>query len=761
MPILESLTARLPFTKKTEKLEYFFALNIGPEKLTVGLWTIEEGKLKVISTSQENYSTQSEIVAVVDKLLDNVLGTQEAEPSKILFGVQDSWLLDDDLKEPYLKLLREIVKELELTPMAYVATSHALVHFLEKADGAPLTAILVGIGKKFVTVNGVRAGKMESGVSLERGSNLGESLEKGILSSINAEVLPSRILLYSTEDSDLTKQKAELLSYPWMSKLSFLHFPKIEVLSANLEVNAICLAGAVEIEKNVKVDKQMISGSLPEDKLTTTFVEEKIEDIDKEVKDKVPKKVIENEDFGFVAGDITAQKIAEKEATSNILDTEGDLIGEEEEVLEDEIPEKDQKLVPTESVVMSPEKPVDFVLDSNVGHILKKISLPRGSRKFGLGIILVLAILAAGYVFIPKAKVFVYVEPRILEKDTQVIADPNIKTVNEDGKKIPAVLIDTQISGSGKASATGKKQVGDLAKGVVRIYNGTDSSKNFPAGTILMGSDGLKFTLSSSVQVASRSASESDPLSTISGKSDPISVTALSIGPDSNIPSGVNLTVGSLAQSQVVAKTEGNFSGGTSKDVTVVTSDDQQKLLAQVSADLKSKAREQLQSKLDTTEPGKKVLEETIAENITKKTYGKNINDQASDFSLDLTVSYKGTAFSDTDLKTIVAKLVETDVPDGFSLNLGDAQTQSAVSKIEKDGSVDFIAKFKAKLMPKIDANKIRKQIIGKTPQQAADILRTYEDVLGSEIKINPSLPGVLARLPIWEKNITVSVGLK
>lgn len=788
MSVIDSLTARLPFTKKPPVEEYFFALNIGPEKLVAGLWTIEGNKLKVISSATESYTSTDEIIHITDKLLDMVLGDLPHEPKKILFGVQDSWLVDDDLKEPYLKILRLIVKELELTPMAYVATSHALVHFLEKHDGSPLTSILVGIGKKYVTVTNVRSGKLDLAIVVDRDLSLPTDVEKGILTGIKSEVLPSKILIYG--DGDLEKQKSELMSHPWMNKLSFLHLPKIEILPDNLEIKSIALAGAVEINPTVVFD----AGVVMEEKIAlnkhVSIAEEPVKEVE-ETHEIAEEMLPEEDNLGFIAGDVTVKQAeleAEKAKAGDILDEEvpvDDLLGGEEEDLLEEDNNLGQEFHgevenPAESVVMQPQRQtaVDYnqnqdmngvtettaiAADSKINGMLKKIKLPgKGKAPFIIaGIAMV--ILIAGYIFIPKADVMIYVEPKMLEKEAQVIADPSVKQVNEDQKVIPGEIVQTQLSGSGVGQATGKKEIGDSAKGVVVIYNGTDGSKTIAGGTVMTTSDGLKFTLDKSVTVASRSASPSDPLSTVSGKSDSSPATAVAVGPDSNIASGTSLTVGNFAKSDVVAKTEGNFSGGTSKTVTVVSDNDQKVLLAKVTSDLRGKAVQELQNKLSSTSggEGKKVLQETLSDQVIKKTFNKGINDQASEFSLNLTVQYKGTAFLDSDLRTIVAKLVQTTVPEGFMLNMSDAETQADVSKVEKDGKVYFVARFKARLMPKIDTDTIRKQIAGKTPNQAADIMKSYENILGSDIKIIPALPGPLERLPFLARNITVQTGLK
>ena len=252
MSFIDRFTAQLPFLSKPPQVEYFFALNIGSEILGVAVWAIDSGKLKVINHVFSEYSGVEELISITDKLLDQVLGDSNLEPQKILFGVPDSWLADDNLKDSQLKILRSLVKELELQPLAYVATSQALTHYLENRDGAPTTAILIGINKKSVNVTLSRAGKLDGTKVVPRGDNLGEDIQKGLLLFSEVEVLPSRILIYGNKDME--KHKSQLLPFPWMAQLSFLHFPKIDVLDGDIEIKSITFAGAVEIDSNIKLE---------------------------------------------------------------------------------------------------------------------------------------------------------------------------------------------------------------------------------------------------------------------------------------------------------------------------------------------------------------------------------------------------------------------------------------------------------------------------------------------------------------------------
>ncbi len=741
MSFLNKLSARLPFGKKEEVLEYFFALNITTEKLTAALWALDKKELKILAVASDIYSSQDQVIEVTDKLLDQVVGIREIEPQKILFGVPNSWLSDDNLKDEHLKFLRKLVKDLELTPMAYVATGNALIHFLEKKEGVPTTAILVGFEQHRLTVIVVRAGKLDGVKVIGRGEVTGADIEKVLLTFTEVETLPSKILIYGLDTMDLEKLKSQLLSFSWMSKLSFLHFPKIDILEADFEIKSVCLAGGSEINSNIIYTSHSIKPVAV--KQTLTFTEDSqdnkgnqiVNHPDDSEKLKGAEEVLEKDNLGFIVGDVSNQTRQEEET---------DVSGEESNF------EPNNMLLETDD--FEKEEIVPFKEE----HKKKKLNLFFLPKKLFtniivLGLIAAVGVIIGAYLFIPKAKVKIFVEPKILENDAQVTADPAQKTINEDAKIIPGQIVETDISGSAKDNATGKRQIGDPSKGTVKIINNSSQEQNFSKGTAVSSQAGVKFTFDTAVKIASTSAF-SDSKSTAN-----VTVTAALIGADGNLPSGTQFTIVGNSSPQVAVVSEGNFSGGTSKEVTVVSSDDAQRLLAKLSSELRQQSQQKLQEKL----PNKKILEEALSEQIVKKSYNKNINDQASEFSLNLTVHYKGTAFDDADLRTIVSKLVTTKVPDHFQLDLANTETQADVSKLEKDGKVIFLAKFKAKLLPKIDTDKIKNQIKFKTVDQVTDIIKGMDNILGSEITFVPNLPKIIQRLPILGKNITIEVGLK
>lgn len=729
MSFLDKLP-KLPFVSKETDSEYFFALNIKPKEVEAALWTVSGSKLQILSVAQAQYSTHEELVEAANASLDKALADFEPEPTQILFGVPQSWLLDDDLKMEYLKLLKALVSELDLSPMAYVATSHAVSHLLQNTQGVPTTAILINFGDP-LEVTLVKAGKIVDEKTIKRSAGLAEDIEKALLNFTEVEILPSKILMFGDIGVHEEKFKDELLSFPWMENLPFLHLPKVEILPERVALVAVALAGAAEISPDINFsEKDLVEA---ENLMVAVGpVKSHLHNLP-ELEDEISKGgEPESEDMGFVSGDI--EEIEKEQALINRSQKTPERYG--------------QDFVDSGQGLKA--KLLGLLLSLKHLH-LKNLPIP----KFTLAIPLLIFILLVGaYLYIPKGKVIIFVDPKILEKEAQVMVDPKASKVDEEKNIIPGEIIETTLTGTEKGSATGKKKIGDKASGSVIIYNKTYSAKTFSQGTVLVGENKLEFTLDSTVNVASQSAVEGG----ISFGKETARVSASEIGPEGNLPAGKELSFKSFSINEFDAKVDQAFSGGTSKDVTVVTVDDRKRLQASALSNLRKKAKDDLEGKLSGDS---KILEETLTENITKESYSKNTGDQASDFSLTLTARFKGTAYSDSTLKSMIGKLVETNIPEGFVLNLSETEAQAGVAKVEKDGRLIFLSKFRAKLVPKLDEAEIAKKITGKTPEEVANILKEMDHVISSEIVINPSLPGPLQRLPYLTQNISIEVKTK
>ncbi len=237
MNFLEKLP-KFPFlSQRTTPSENFFALNIGLDKVTAAVWTIQGDHLQVLNTAiaayqnGDDFKSEQTLNALIDAAnlsLDEALANIAPEPVKLLFGVPDSWLEDENLKPNYLKILKSMVKELGVEPMAYVSSTHAIAHLLQKQHGVPLSGALVEIGDPLV-IAVVKGGKTQGYTTKVRGEKIGEGIQQALAELSEIEVFPSRILLFGQGDppaDGLEKIKDELSSFPWMEQLPFLHLPR-------------------------------------------------------------------------------------------------------------------------------------------------------------------------------------------------------------------------------------------------------------------------------------------------------------------------------------------------------------------------------------------------------------------------------------------------------------------------------------------------------------------------------------------------------
>ncbi len=669
-----SIFDKLPFSSHKPQPEYFFALNLTSNLVSVAVWGIEAKRLVIIGSSQAQYSPEN-LVAVVNSCMDDALGDFPIDPTKVLFGVPDSWLENENLQEAHVKVLKNLVKELEISPLAYVSTSFAIAHLYQKQNGVPLTAILVNVDDP-LNIAVTKVGKILGFKSVAKTTQLDEDIEKALLGLGDIEVLPTKIQIYSgsLDEHALTEFRDQLQKFPWTANLPFLHLPKIEILPQLVELEAVCLAGASELEPEVIFHHQ---GLVPTRQTLLSHKQGNQEQSN--IGDNLT-------EVGFTTGDISAKE----PLVENLEDP--DLYEDEMEEPPAYLPVASHKQSFLEAAKSLPT--TFFGKGQGLAAVLsgnKKGWRGLALNKFVLILAVVVVSVVAAYVILPKAKLTVFIDPKVLEKEAQVVADPAVSSLDEANKKIPGKIVEIDVSGSDKGIASGKKQIGDPAKGKVLLVNQTSSPKTFPKGTALTGPNNLIYYTDTSATATSSAVIEfvGTKFGTVQ-----VAVTAATIGPEGNLSAGKPLTIKGESGTNFSAKVDADIAGGTSKDVTVVTSDDQKKLLANVSNQLKQKAKTELQGKLSGDF---KVLAEGLAETVIKSSYSKAVNESASDFSLDLSAHYKGTAYSEGDLKLIVSKLVETNVPEGFEFNLAEMETQSDVLKLEKDNRLVFQAKFRAK----------------------------------------------------------------
>ncbi len=780
---------KLPFSvKKKEVSNYYLALLLRDEKARAVVFEELGGKIHVIGEHEEQFDGALETLALEALLetLDKTISTAEGslppniETQKTVFGLKPSWIQDNKIKKEYLGKLKKICEALGLTPIGFLVITEAIVHLLERDEGAPLTAILVEIQKKSTTVSLVKAGKILETKTTHVEDSLPETVDRMLHHFTGYEILPARMIIFDGKEDDDINQ--EFIAHTWSKSLPFLHVPQIQTLTGTFDAKAVLFGAATQMGFEV-VSHSMPKTVKPSEPISQFDEPENEKEEESKKSDAKDNKDEANNEFGFKEDeDIAYKKEEEKEKQEEEVSEIND-IGEkdtkEEETAIDETPREEfHEELPTHAVPQThhtrqknrvpqflssviplftkmKEEATDFIKHSPLKSISLPQGIPGGPKKGGKFIfiipvvILLLIALFATYIFTSKATITLTASAKkINESPTLTISTSSPTDASQNILGADAVSVDE--TGSVSTNATGTKDVGEKAKGSVTIYNSSLSEgKNVAKGSVITSSNGIDFILDNDVKVSSASG-DASAITPSTGK---VSVTAKEIGKEGNLPSGTKFTVSGQPSSAVIAKNDSAFGGGSKQQITVVAKKDVDQLLAELPKKLESKAQEDFMKQISSD---KEVLPVTTSVAVTKTTFDKKVGEEAKTVTLNGTVTLKNIAYKKSDLKTIAENNLKKN-----QSNFSDFEAE-IVSKLEniKDNGKQIQATLNvsAQLFPKINKTSITTDIAGKSVDQANDILKKIPQVSSVDIVLQPSIGFLPQMLPRRAGNITIDI---
>ena len=231
--------------KEKKEKNLFWALEIGENFLKAAACEIENGKIGILGTAAEEYDGNWEnAILAADKILSTLEENTLQNLDKVILGLPMNYVAEGKIKPEYLTQIKSLCQKLSLIPLGFVEIPLAMANFLKTENNGPESLVLAHLGQK-LEVSLIRVGKVTNNTTLERSDNLSLDLENALKSFSDVEVLPSKILIYGGQNLETAKQ--ELMSYPWTSRASFLHFPKVEIGEADLDLKSISFAGATEM----------------------------------------------------------------------------------------------------------------------------------------------------------------------------------------------------------------------------------------------------------------------------------------------------------------------------------------------------------------------------------------------------------------------------------------------------------------------------------------------------------------------------------
>lgn len=398
--------------------------------------------------------------------------------------------------------------------------------------------------------------------------------------------------------------------------------------------------------------------------------------------------------------------------------------------------------------------------DSSLPPIVTRVGAPRASEPFkfpwkaaliALGLLLILATVT--FFLLPKATVTV-VLPAEPVSDTLLLA---VQTETAEGA-VKGSVVTSEQSSSTTITATGKKDIGSKATGTISITNkyrdgsGAGKDQTFAAGTKATDISTKKvFTLNSSVTVSRVTFNPNNGQPIYDTKT--VKVTAVEPGESYNVPKS-SFTLAGALDNTVIESSEA-FSGGLTKQITVLSQQDLDAAVAAAKAEMEMKAKADLAEKAK----GLLILPDAVWQTVKEQTTDKKVDEEAQSVNLTLKIEFASLAFE--------KKLVDDQFKTKLSSTL--TETQELVFEDGKEPTITTkgITDDKTKLtievagngykVEKIDKVTIARSIKNKSVDSAKNsIVETYK-ADSVEITISPSW--WIARLPLLEGAIRVEYG--
>ncbi|MDO8451761.1 MAG: hypothetical protein Q7S76_02725 [bacterium] len=728
--------------------EPFLSLVLDSDAVLGAVWQTAPKKISIV----QHVSLQPLVADSWDDRVaasDKIIGKLEekivpAKLRKVVLGLPSHYLTDDGNIAPKVRgYIKKLTQVLKLVPLGFVPLHEAIIHAYKLEEGIPPNAILLGVSGKHLILYLYKIGKLIGKRNIDVDANLVVGIEEALRSFTEVEVLPSRVFLYGMSFRHLEEYMGELMRHPWQTRANFLHFPKIEALSVEFLATAVCRAGASELALTLGEDDAEDAPRL------TDLPSPPTEDVK-----SIPVDEDELEASAQSGG-------SEEDANVTVVDPE--LLGfhKNMSVARDPTESATHESTEVESRDENRPRKPRFAFSLPMPHIrlprIRSFPLPRmGLRLLLLILLIVLAISGCAWFLywkLPAVAMTVYQVPQTLQAGETVTIQTSATIADGTSKILPGKIQEKTVSGEKTIPITGKKKVGDPARGAVTIYNKSLSTRTFKKGAVLT-SGSLQFTIDTDVSVAS--ASENLAESSLTYGKSIGNITAGAIGVQGNLPGGTEFAFKDIDDTIAIGRNDQPLTGGTSRDATVVTRADYDALIRVLTQELVEKAKQELSG---TVTGGEKLIDETIKTAVTKKTFVQELDQEATDLTGAITLSVSGVSYAEADVAGVLKDFLKDNVPSGFAVD--DSRTKVALGevKIKKDGTITSSASLTAVAVPVLDAEAMRRDLAGKPLDFARDYLQKISGVGGVTFDFRFT-PGK-NRLPINKNNISITLALQ
>ncbi len=340
----------------------------------------------------------------------------------------------------------------------------------------------------------------------------------------------------------------------------------------------------------------------------------------------------------------------------------------------------------------------------------------------GAGVMLVVGLVAMA-LYVPAATVTLTVDATAFKQDNlQVDAAPGTPPV-----KVRVQTAAQQASGGYKA--TGVKTIpGTVATGLVVFkndcYGGGGPSLKFDIydGQRLRGTGGIQFAVKGQI------------IGLPPGNAGTANITATSPGASGNLPAGsINSIEGNTHPCLTVNNPSDTTGGADEQKKTVIQTQDIETARSSLDAQLRKQIGDDLTKQVQS---GEKLSDQVVFQPADFASDHK-VGDEVGNFNATMKLSGEGAFYAAADINKAFADLLTRKVPAEKQLTDNKIKTEYAITNASAGGHLTFKGSASAFLAPKIDFDKVKGRLVGRTLTAAQHDLGRLP-VKSVEIKESP-----------------------
>lgn len=379
--------------------------------------------------------------------------------------------------------------------------------------------------------------------------------------------------------------------------------------------------------------------------------------------------------------------------------------------------------------------------DSPKRKIMKIPDFSKFSVRLTVGIIVLLLLMTGwviGFVVLPRATITITTDTMTAPVNTQITARIGAETVDVENKIIPAKRVQVEKTDTVTVPATGQKNIGERATGIVTLTNciNDGEKKVIPAGT-QFSSGNLSFLTTEAITLNAAYFADgqcrSEDLPPSFGTYGDVSVAAAQPGPEYNIAStGLNSSISGIRAFG------SDMTGGSSRIVTVISQDDVKKAEDQLRGSSKNQALTELREQLRTQ--GVEPLDQTLGEGEPRVDVEPAVDTEASEVKVTMVITYNLTGIADSDVVQILENEIKKsmgDTPKNIRDNGLDAIEYEYIDS-PNEADKRLTMETVATIGPELDEQALREQSAGKKRGEIEKEIESIEGVRSVSVEYSP-----------------------